>query len=57
MEKRNVTERRHKLLLDVCATDIDGTLVEAVFLQCAEAGEVGRLVSEREYVVEYLRGK
>ena len=54
MEKRNVTERRHKLLLDVCATDIDGTLVEAVFLQ---VGEIGRLVSEREYVVEYLRGK
>jgi len=24
VEKRNATERRHKLLLDVCATDIDG---------------------------------
>ena len=24
VEKRNGTERRHKLLLDVCATDADG---------------------------------
>ena len=24
MEKRDGTERRHKLLLDVCATDADG---------------------------------